>query len=65
MQIRGVQAISGIKFTNLYNEVLGYSNVMYDIKNATKNGVIYPSYDASIFEVRYPDEDIKVRLSGF
>ncbi len=65
MQIRGVQAISGIKITNLYNEVLGYSNVMYDIKNATKNGVVYPSYDASIFEVRYPDEDIKVRLSGF
>lgn len=65
MQVKGVQTISSFGVVNLYNEVLGYSNVMYDIRSATKNGIIYPSYDASIFEVRYPDEDIKVKLSGF
>ena len=65
MKVQGVQTISGIEIVNLNNEALGYSNVMYDIKNATKHGILYPSYDASIFEVKYPDNDIKVRLSGF
>jgi len=65
MKVAGVQTISGVEIINLNNEALGYSNVMYDIKNATKHGILYPSYDASIFEVRYPDTDIKVRLSGF
>lgn len=65
MEVSGVQTISGVEITNLNNEALGYSNVMYDIKNATKHGILYPSYDASIFEVKYPDTDIKVRISGF
>tara|TARA_R110000868_G_scaffold354932_11_gene616213 strand:- start:5874 stop:7766 length:1893 start_codon:yes stop_codon:yes gene_type:complete len=65
MQVRGVQTISGLGIDNLNNEILGYSNVFYDTKGATKNGILYPSYDASIFEVKYPNEDIKVRLTGF
>lgn len=65
MQVRGVQTISGLEIVNLNNEILGYSNVYYDIRGATKNGILYPSYDASIFEVKYPNEDIKVRLTGF
>jgi hypothetical protein len=63
--VKGVQTISGIEIVNYFNEALGYSNVVYEIANATKNGIVYPSYDASIFEVKYPNDDIKVRLSGF
>jgi hypothetical protein len=36
-----------------------YSSVEYDIDAATKDDMIYPSLDPSIFEVKYPDKDIK------
>jgi hypothetical protein len=65
MQVKGVQTISNIEIVNYFNEALGYSNVVYEIQNATSHGIVYPSYDASIFEVKYPNDDIKVRLSGF
>jgi hypothetical protein len=40
----------------------GYSGNVYDIKAATRNNIIYPSLDPSIFEVKYPDTDIKGRV---
>ena len=39
-----------------------YSPYSYDITAATKQGVIYPSLDPMIFEVRYPDTDIYGRV---
>jgi hypothetical protein len=30
---------------------------------ATKNNIVYPSLDPSIFEIRYPDQDIKGRVT--
>lgn len=65
MEVKGVQTIAGIEIVNLSNEALGYSNVVYNIQSAIKHGIVYPSYDASIFEVRYLDNDIKVKLTGF
>ena len=47
---------------NKYGEVNGYSKYGYDIKGATKNNIIYPSLDPSIFEVRYPNTDIYGRV---
>jgi len=41
-----------------------YSNNMYDIGSATFNGVLYPSLDPAVFEVRYPDTDIVGRVLG-
>ena len=29
---------------------------------ATRNGVIYPSIDPMVFEVKYPDTDIRGRV---
>ena len=40
----------------------GYSVNAYDVKGATKNKQIYPSLDPSIFEVKYPDRDIRGRV---
>jgi len=37
---------------------------MYDMKTATINGVIYPSVDPAIFEVRFPNVDIQGRVMG-
>ena len=61
-RIEGVQTVSSFKITNLYDTILGYSGNLYDIDGATKNGVIYPSLDPSIFEVKYPNSDIKGRI---
>jgi len=58
--IEGVQTVGNIRIFNKYQfrDGLGYQNYRYDIDEATINGVIYPSLDPSIFEVKYPQTDI-------
>ena len=56
---KGVQTVKTINITNKSGTTLGYSAYDYDIEGATQKQVIYPSLDPSIFEVRYPDNDIK------
>ena len=60
--IKGVQTVVGATLSNLYDITFGYSGNVYDINSATKNGVIYPSLDPSIFEVKFPNRDIKGRV---
>ena len=50
--------------TNKYKTANGYSGNLYDIDAATKNGIIYPSLDPSIFELKYPGTDIEGRVAG-
>ena len=57
-RIEGVQTVSNIKFVNLSDSSKGYSSNVYDIATATKDGVIYPSLDPSIFEIKYVNQDI-------
>ena len=57
-KIEGVQSVTSIKIANLYDVSAGYSGNVYDIDAATKAGVIYPSLDPSIFEIKYPNQDI-------
>ena len=61
-RVEGVQTVKDIKFSNKAGVSLGYSQYAYDIGGATSNGVIYPSLDTSIFEVKYPNNDIKGRV---
>ena len=61
-RIEGVQTVKNILFTNLSGTANGYSQFGYDLIGATQNQVIYPSLDPSIFEIRYPDNDIKGRV---
>lgn len=61
-KIKGVQTIKNISIINKAGDVLGYSAYAYDIDGATQNQVIYPSLDPSIFEVRYPNLDIKGKV---
>jgi hypothetical protein len=60
--IKGVQSVLKIEIVNKYGVSNGYSQYGYDIKGATKNNIIYPSLDPSIFEVRYPNTDIYGRV---
>ena len=60
--VTGVQSIKDIKISNKVGTSNGYSQYAYDINGATVNGVIYPSLDPMIFEVKYPLTDIKGRI---
>jgi len=42
----------------------GYSGNVYDLQAATKDGVIYPSMDPAIFEIKLPNTDIEGRVVG-
>ena len=60
--IKGVQTVENIRFLNKTGISKGYSQYKYDFIGATKKGVIYPSMDPSIFELKNPDSDIKGRV---
>ena len=60
--IEGVQTVKTILYSNKTGAAKGYSQYSYDIEGATLNNVIYPSLDPSIFEVRFPNTDIKGRV---
>jgi hypothetical protein len=63
--IEGVQTVQNLVISNISGENSGYSNYSYDIDGATQNQVIYPSIDPMIFEVRYPNIDIKGQIVKF
>lgn len=63
--VDGVQTVTSVRIKNLNEETLGYSNVSYNINEATRNGIIYPSLDPCIFEVKYPNNDIRGRITTF
>jgi len=65
LKAKGVQTVTGVRIKNLNDELLDYSNVIYNIEAATRNGIIYPSLDPAIFEVKFPDNDIKGRIATF
>ena len=64
-RIEGVQTVNKVDIINKVGTSLGYSQYAYDIKAATQNNIIYPSLDASIFEVKNLNTDIKGRVVNF
>jgi hypothetical protein len=61
-KVEGVQTVKEVIVKNKSGEALGYSEYAYDIEGATINRVIYPSLDPMIFELKYPNTDIKGRV---
>jgi hypothetical protein len=61
-KIVGVQTVKSVNITNLTGTNLGYSPYAYDMSAATISNVVYPSLDPSIFEVKYPNQDIQGRV---
>ena len=60
--VNGVAAVKKLEFVNKAGGV--YSPYTYDLQGATLGGIIYPSLDPMIFEIRYPDNDILGRVVG-
>jgi len=61
-QVTGVQTVSKVEIINKQGG--NYSQYAYDIKGATRNNIVYPSYDTMIFELKYPNQDIKGRTTS-
>jgi len=53
-----------ISVTNKHSITAGYSGNYYDIGSGLINGVLYPALDPSIFEIKYPNVDIKGVVAG-
>ena len=64
-QIEGVQTVQKVEIINKAGINVNYSPYSYDIKGATINNIIYPSLDPSIFEVKFPTNDIQGRCVTF
>jgi len=63
-KIDGVQTVKDVRVTNLVGGDR-YSSWAYDIPGATTGNVVYPSVDPMVFEVKYPDSDIRGRVVSF
>lgn len=61
-RVKGVQTVQNIEIENKVGGA--YSQYAYDVKGATKNNIVYPSYDPCIFEVKFPDTDIIGRVTS-
>ena len=61
-RIKGVQTVQNIEIDNKVGG--NYSQYGYDVKGATKNNIVYPSYDPCIFEIKFPDTDIVGRVTS-
>ena len=64
-KVEGVQTVQNVTINNLSGEALGYSQFSYDLRAAEVRGVIYPSIDPMVFEVKNPTQDIKGRVVPF
>jgi phage-related baseplate assembly protein len=57
--VDGVATVPKLEIYNICDDA--HSHNEYDIKAATKNKIVYPSLDPSIFELKFPATDIKGR----
>ena len=62
-RIRGVQTVKDVTIVNKAGIAEGYSEYAYDIQGATQDNTIYPSLDPCVFEVKYPNTDIRGKVS--
>jgi hypothetical protein len=59
--VEGVMSVPSVKISNLCGGDGNYSPNKYNIDEATKGKIVYPSLDPCIFEVKFPNKDIKGR----
>jgi hypothetical protein len=61
--LANVEGVSSVPMFKLNNKCGGnYAPNSYNIDAATKDKIVYPSLDPSVFEIKFPDQDIKGRV---
>jgi len=58
----GVSNIPALEIVNKFDTDSNYSGNVYNIEEATRDNIVYPSLDPSIFEVKFPNTDIQGRV---
>jgi len=61
-KVEGVQTVTNVSIKNIAGASKGYSDFSYDLIAATNNGIIYPSVDPMVFELKFPQADIVGRV---
>ena len=60
--VANVEGVSSVPKLKIVNKCGGqYSPNSYNVESAIKDKILYPSLDPSVFEVKFPDADIKGR----
>ena len=60
-RVKGVQTVKNVEIVNKTGA--RYTEYGYDVNGATKDNVLYPSFDPCCFEVKYPNQDIEGRVT--
>lgn len=60
--VEGVMSVPKVEIVNLCSGEGNYSSNTYDISTATMDKIVYPSLDPCVFEVKYPNKDIKGKV---
>ena len=60
--VEGVSNIPALEIVNKFDTSLSYSGNVYNIQEATRDNIVYPSLDPSIFELKFPNTDIQGRV---
>ena len=63
VNVKGVRSVENLKLQN--KNGTNYSPYRYNFIKTTKKGIIYPSMDPSIFELKYPNTDINGRVTTY
>ena len=58
----GVSNIPALEIVNKFDTDSNYSGNVYNIQEATRDNIVYPSLDPSIFELKFPNTDIQGRV---
>jgi hypothetical protein len=62
VNVEGVMSVPKVEIVNLCAGAGNYSSNTYDITTATLDKMVYPSLDPCVFEVKYPNTDIKGKV---
>jgi len=61
--LANTEGVSSVPMLKVINKCgLPYSTNSYNIDAATKDKIVYPSLDPSVFEIKFPNQDIKGRV---
>jgi hypothetical protein len=61
--LANIEGVSSVPMLKITNKCVGnYAPHSYNIDAATKDKIVYPSLDPSVFEIKFPDSDIKGRV---
>ena len=61
-KVKGVLNVAKCEFINKVGDGVSYSKYRYDMMTALQDGILYPSLDPMIFELKYPNSDVRGKV---